>query len=141
MWSDALQISTGLARVRNLSARSEGGRFRAASTRDFADISNFGKQVPQGLCIDRSRRKILRSPGLGTKARAGARNFCCGAAIIVYKNSIPKGVGRARLGYGSQNTFSARFLLRRRRDLTVLCCAYLLASCRGAWKQPCEQQN
>src|SRR6202041_3852767 len=110
MWSDALQISTGLARIRNLSARSEGGRFRAASSRDFADISNFGKQAPQGLCIDRSRRKLLRSRGLGTKGRGGASNFCCGAAIIVYTNCITKRVGRARLGYGSQNPFSARFL-------------------------------
>jgi hypothetical protein len=32
--SDALQISTGLARISNLSALSEGGRFRAASSRD-----------------------------------------------------------------------------------------------------------
>src|SRR5580658_1648379 len=141
MWSDALQISTGLARIRNLSARSEGGRFRAASNRDFADISNFGKQAPQGLCIDRSRRKVLRSRGLGTTDRAGGSNFCCGAAIIVYKNSIANRVRRARLGYRSQNTFSARFLFRCRRDLAVLWCDCLLTDCRAAWKQPCEHQN
>ena len=118
--SDALQISTGLARIRNLSARSKGDRFRAASSRDFADIPNFCKQAPQGLCIDRSRRKLLRSRWLGTKGRAGATNFCCGAAVIVYHNSIAKGVSRARLGYGSQNTFNARFLFRRRGGLVVL---------------------
>src|SRR5580704_3763979 len=106
MWSDALQISTRLARIRNLSARSEGGRFRAASRRDLADISNFGKQAPQGLCIDRSRRKLLRSRGLGTKGGAGVTDFCGGAAVIVDQNSIAKRVGGARLGYGSQNTFS-----------------------------------
>ena len=62
----------------------------------------------------------MRSRWLGTKGRDGATNFCYGAAIIVDHNSISKGVGRARLGYGSQNTFNARFLFRRRRALVIL---------------------
>ena len=52
---DALQISTGLARVRNLSARSEGDGFCAASGRNPAEIPNLYKQAPQRLGIDRQR--------------------------------------------------------------------------------------
>jgi hypothetical protein len=66
---DALQISTGLARIRNLSARSEGNRFCAASGRDSADIANLRKQVPQRFRLDRSGRKLLRSWWLNTKSK------------------------------------------------------------------------
>ena len=141
--SDALQISTGLARIRNLSARSEGGRFRAASSRDPADIPNLCKQAPQRLYIDRSGRKLLRSRWLGTRAKAGATNFCCGAAVIVYDNSIAAGVSRTRLGYGSQNTFNAllRFLFRRRGGLVVRWRDCLLSGYRVGQEQLREREK